>query len=161
MSAALITASLVSEYLEEVGRDLTCSREQIERLLMQVFAMRPNDVFRMLGEIDQRVNELSAAFGIDVGHAPELETVLTEAQRLLAEIALASQLRLVNAHVSIGRAERIRIAAEEQVESLQDSAWRDHLTGAFNRAWLEQALGNTLRQAQQRISFAGIDVYRY
>ena len=156
LSAALITASLVSEYLEEVGRDLTCSREQIERLLMQVFAMRPNDVFRMLGEIDQRVNELSAAFGIDVGHAPELESVLTQAQRLLAEIAIASQLRLVNAHISIGRAERVRIAAEEQVELLQDSAWRDHLTGAFNRGWLEQALCNMLRQAHENSVSLGL-----
>lgn len=156
LSAGLITASHVSEYLEEVGRDLTCSREHIERLLMQVFAMRPNDVFRVLGEIDQRVNELSAAFGIDVGRAPELEPVLAESQRLLAEIALTSQLRLVNAHVSVGRAERIRLAAEEQVETLKDTVWRDHLTGVFNRAWLEQALNSTLRQADEQTVSLGL-----
>lgn len=156
LSAALITASHVSEYLAEISHDLSCSREQIERMLMQVFAMRPNEIFRALGEIDQRVIELSAAFGIDVGRAPELETVLSEAQRLLGEIALASQLRLVNAHVSVGRLERIQLATEEQIESLQDTAWRDHLTGAFNRAWLEQALATTLRQAQQQSVSMGL-----
>ena len=118
LPAALITASLVAEYLEEVSHNLNCSREQIERLLMQVYGMRPNDIFRMLGDVDQRVSELSAAFGIDVGHAPELGIILTEAQRLLAEIAVASQLRLVNAHASVGRAERIRMAAEEQIVPL-------------------------------------------
>ena len=69
LPAALITASHVAEYLEEVSHNLSCSREHIERLLMQVFAMRPNDIFRILGEIDQRVGEFSAAFGIDVGRA--------------------------------------------------------------------------------------------
>ncbi len=147
LPAALITAALVADYLEGVSHNLSCSRDDIERMLMQVFAMRPNDVFRMLGEVDQRVAELSAAFGIDVGRAPELEHLLSEAQRLLAEIAVTSQLRLVNAHVSVGRAERIRIAAEEQVEALQETVWRDPLTGAFNRAWLGSALNSTLQQA--------------
>ncbi|MBC7966502.1 MAG: HDOD domain-containing protein [Fuerstia sp.] len=104
LPAALITAALVADYLEGVSHNLSCSREDIERMLMQVFTMRPNDVLRMLSEVDHRVAELSAAFGIDVGRAPELEHILAEAQRLLAEIAVASQLRLVNAHVSVGRA---------------------------------------------------------
>jgi len=149
LSAALITAAHVAEYLEEVSHNLSCSREHIERMLMQVFAMRPDDIFPMLGEVDQRVGELSAAFGIDVGHPPELKNILTEAQQLLAEIAVTCQLRLVNAHVSVGRAERIRMAAEEQVASLQNTVWRDHLTGAFNRAWLGAALNSTIQQAHE------------
>ena len=165
LPAALITASLVAEYLEEVSHNLNCSREQIECLLMQVYAMRPNDIFRMLAEVDQRVGELSAAFGIDVGHTPELETILIEAQRLLAEIAVTSQLRLVNAHASVGRAERIRMAAEEQIESLQHTAWRDHLTGAFNRAWLGPALNTTIQQAHEHgvplgLMFVDIDQFK-
>lgn len=52
LPAALITASHVAEYLEEVSHDLSCSREHIERLLMQVFALRPNEVFRVLADID-------------------------------------------------------------------------------------------------------------
>ena len=165
LPAALITAAHVAEYLEGVCHNLSCSREHIERMLLQVFAMRPNDIFRMLGEVDQRVCELSAAFGIDIGHPPELEHILTEAQRLLAEIAVTSQLRLVNAHVSVGRAERIRMAAEEQVESLQDTVWRDHLTGAFNRAWLGAALNSTMQQAHEHnvpigLMFVDIDGFK-
>lgn len=165
LPAALITASLVADYLEEVSRNLSCSRENLERMLMQVFAMRPNEIFRMLGEVDHRVGELSAAFGIDVGRAPELEHILSEAQRLLAEIAVTSQLRLVNAHVSVGRAERIRMAAEEQMETLQETVWRDSLTGAFNRAWLGSALNSTLQQAHEHgvpigLMFIDIDGFK-
>lgn len=165
LPAALITSAHVAEYLEEVPHNLSCSREHIERLLMQVFAMRPNDIFRVLGDIDQRVGELSALFGIDVGKGPELEDILADAKQLLAEIAFSSQLRLVNAHVSAGRAESIRMAAEEQVESLRENVWRDHLTGAFNRAWLEQALTSTLQQAQKKevpvgLIFVDIDEFK-
>ncbi len=165
LPAALITASHVAEYLEEVGQNLRCSRDHIERLLMQVFAMRPNDVFRMLAEVDQRVSEFSAAFGIDVGRVPELEPILADAQRMLSEIAVTSQLRLVNAHVSVGRAERIRMEAEEQAESLQDTAWRDHLTGAFNRAWLGTALDVIIKQSQAQsvsigLMFVDVDQFK-
>jgi diguanylate cyclase (GGDEF)-like protein len=149
MPAALITAAHVSEYLEGVSHDLSCSREHIERLLMQVFALRPNDVFRVLADIDSRVGELSATFGIDVGRAPSLESILAEAQELLAQIAMASQLRLVNAHTTIGLSERIRMQSEAEAQQLRETQYRDHLTGAFNRAWLEPALASVIEQSHQ------------
>jgi diguanylate cyclase (GGDEF)-like protein len=148
LPAALITATHVSEYLEEVSHNLSCSREHIERLLMQVFALRPNDVFRVLADIDSRVGELSATFGIEVGRAPELETILAEAQELLGQIALASQLRLVNANPGIDRLERIRLETAESLHT-REAAWKDSLTGAFNRGWLEPALSSVIEQAHQ------------
>jgi diguanylate cyclase (GGDEF)-like protein len=147
LPAAMITAAHVAEYLEEVSHDLSCSREHIERLLMQVFAFRPNEVFRLLADVDSRVGELSATFGIDVGRAPCLETILSEAQELLARIAIASQLRLVNAHTNLGRAERVRMQTEAEAEQLRANQCRDHLTGVFNRSWLDPALATVFQQA--------------
>lgn len=149
LPAALITSAHVSEYMEEVSHNLSCSRETIERLLMQVFAQRPNDVFRLLADVDQRVGELSAAFGIDVGRSPSLESILTDAQELLSQIAIASQLRLVNAHTNIGRIERGRMEIERETEQKHDVQWRDKLTGAFNREWLQSALDSTVEQIHQ------------
>lgn len=149
LPAAMITASHVAEYLEEVRSNLSCSREHIERMLMQVFAMQPHDIVRMLGDLDQRIGELSAAFGIDMGRPPELEPILTEAQRLLAEIAVTCQLRLAHGHVSSEPAERICMATEQHVESQQNTLWRDHLTNAFNRDWLGTALNSTIQQAHK------------
>lgn len=147
LPAALITAAHVSEYLEEVSHNLSCSREHIERLLMQVFALRPNDVFRVLADVDSRVGEFSATFGIDVGRPPALESILAEAQELLGQIALASQLRLVGA-ASPARQERIRQELAESTAD-RDAKWRDDLTGAFNRAWLDPALSSVIDQAHQ------------
>lgn len=148
LPAALITATHVSEYFEEVSHNLSCSREHIERLLMQVFALRPNDVFRVLADIDSRVGELSATFGIDVGRPPALESILAEAQELLGQIALASQMRLVNANPGLGRLERIRLETAESLPA-KDAFWKDSLTGAFNRGWLEPALNSVIEQAHQ------------
>ncbi len=148
LPAALITATHVSEYLEEVSHNPSCSREHVERLLMQVFAFRPNDVFRLLADIDSRVGELSATFGIDVGRPPAMESILAEAQELLGQIALASQLRLVNANPGIERLERIRLETAES-QHVREAAWKDNLTGAFNRGWLEPALSSVIDQAHQ------------
>jgi diguanylate cyclase (GGDEF)-like protein len=148
LPAALITATHVSEYLEEVSHNLSCSREHIERLLIQVFALRPNDVFRVLADIDSRVGEMSATFGIDVGRPPALESILAEAQELLGQIALAGQLRLVNANPGIERLERIRLETAESLH-VREAAWKDSLTGAFNRGWLEPALSSVIDQAHQ------------
>ena len=97
--------------------------------------------------MDSRVGELSATFGIDVGRAPCLETILSEAQELLARIAIASQLRLVNAHTNLGRAERVRMQTEAEAEQLRANQCRDHLTGVFNRSWLDPALATVFQQA--------------
>lgn len=148
LPAALITATHVTEYLEAVSHNLSCSREHIERLLMQVFALRPNDVFRVLADIDSRVGELSATFGIDVGRPPALESILAEAQELLGQIAIASQLRLVSANSGIERLERIRLETAELLHA-RDAVWKDSLTGAFNRGWLEPALSSVIEQAHQ------------
>jgi diguanylate cyclase (GGDEF)-like protein/putative nucleotidyltransferase with HDIG domain len=165
LPAALITAAHVAEYLDEVSHNLTCSRDHIERLLMQVFALRPNDVFRLLADIDLRVGELSAAFGIDVGRMPSLEKILADAQQLLAEIAMASQLRLVSAHVSLGRVERMRMETEAEAAAQRGARWRDQLTGALNRAWLEPALSSVIDQAHQHqvpigLLFVDLDQFR-
>ena len=165
LPAALITVAHVAEYLEEVSHDLSCSREQIERLLMQVFAMRPNDVFRVLGDVDQRVNELSIMLGIDIGRSPSLESILADAQELLAQIAIAGQLRLVNAHPAPGYMDRTRSESDFDSDSMREAQWRDHLTGAFNRAWLESALGSTIAQAHQHrvpigLLFVDIDQFK-
>jgi diguanylate cyclase (GGDEF)-like protein len=149
MPAALITAAHVAEYLEEVSHDLSSSREHIERLLMQVFALRSNDVFRVLADIDSRAGELIATFGIDVGRSPSLESILADAQELLGQIAMASQFRLMNAQPTVSRSSGSRTPLDSEADQTRDTRWRDQLTGTFNRAWLEPALVSVIDQAHQ------------
>lgn len=147
LPAALLTAAHIAEYLEAVSHDLLCSRDQIERMLMQVYACRPNDIFRILSDIDVRTGVLSATFGIDAGLLPSLESILADAQELLGQIALASQLRLVRTPPVVLQRESASVSAPAPVEN--PSVWRDQLTGAFNRTWLENALESVIAQSLQ------------
>jgi diguanylate cyclase (GGDEF)-like protein len=149
LPAAMITSAHISEYLEEVLHNLTCNRADIERLLMQVYALRPNEVFRVLADVDQRVSDMSILLGIDTGKAVSLESILTEAQELLAQIAVAGQLRLVNARTPVAGSERTLPEVGTVCESRRETQWRDPLTGAFTRAWLEPALDSTIAQAHE------------
>ena len=165
LPAALITAAHMAEYLEGVSHNLSCNREHIERMLMQVFALRPNDVFRVLADVDQRVSELSVMLGIDIGRSPSLESILADAQQLLAQIAINGQLRMVIGHPGSGRLERPWTESDLEAESLRDAQWRDQLTGAFNRNWLQAALSSTIAQAHQHrvpigLLFVDIDQFK-
>ncbi len=146
LAAGLITAAHFAEYLEEVSRNLSCSREQIERLLLQVFGFRPNDVCRLLADADSRVGEFAAAFTVDIGQTASREAILAEAQELLARIAVSSQLRLVNAGS--------RRPAKDRGTAVDDETagdhWRDAPTGAYTRAYLNHALPLALAQAEKQ-----------
>ena len=156
MVAGLITAAHFADYLEEVSGNLSASRESIERMLMQVFALRPNDVFRVLADVDARVGEVAAAFNVDIGNAPSLEDILADAQEVLSQIAVTSQLRLVNATIS---AEDEIIASRPREKNgsalasdvlLPDTVWHDPETRTFNRTYLDHALSATVQQSSEQ-----------
>ncbi|MCA9038346.1 MAG: HDOD domain-containing protein [Planctomycetaceae bacterium] len=152
LAAGLITASYFADYLEEVSRNLSCSREQIERMLMQVFALRPNDVFRVLADVDARVGEVAATFNVDIGNTPSLEAILADAQEVLSRIAVAGQLRLVNACVDFeDEVAASRIEAEKKAASSEPvKCWHDPATRTFNRTYLDQALTATISQSHEQ-----------
>lgn len=162
IEAGLITASHFADYLEGVSQDLCCSREHIERLLMQVFALRPNDIFRLLADVDARVGEIAAAFNVDIGKAPSLEDILADAQEVLSQIAVTSQLRLVNANVRSTESEVAPLGKRPQDDKSNepDSVWHDPQTRAFNAVYLKQALTTTLQQSNQNNVPLGLLIIR-
>jgi diguanylate cyclase (GGDEF)-like protein/putative nucleotidyltransferase with HDIG domain len=150
LSVGLITAAHFAEYLEEVGHNPGCIRENIERLLMQVFALRPQDIFRLLADVDQRVGEIAAAFSVDIGSGGSLESVLADAQEQLAQIAINGQLRLVTAAATSGRQETSRGESCCDSGVPGDRLWQDPLTNAYNLKYLDQALAVTVQHAHQK-----------
>jgi diguanylate cyclase (GGDEF)-like protein len=150
LSVGLITASHFAEYLEEVGNNPGCSRDQIERLLMQVFALRPQDVFRLLTDVDQRVGEVAAAFSVDIGPGGSLESILSDAQEQLAQIAMNSQLRLVSSSASASKTSTAGAQGTAETAASADRSWHDPLTSAYNRRYLDQALSVTVQHVHQK-----------
>jgi HD-like signal output (HDOD) protein/GGDEF domain-containing protein len=135
----LITANYCVEYIEAISGDLRQSRGQIERLLLQVFAFRPNDVFRLLAEIDARVGEYAALFAVDIGTLPTREKMLAEAEEILEQIAIEQQIKLVQA-----------VPKKTQPAAADGSSpWKDKVTGLFNAKYLSEGCSK-LHDASQR-----------
>jgi diguanylate cyclase (GGDEF)-like protein len=124
----LITATYCVEYIEEISGNLERSRDQIERLLLQVFAFQPDQVSQLLEDIDARVGEFATLFSIDIGQVPSRNEILAEAEEILEQIALEQQLLLVE------------IATKSSgTKTPQDrSRWRDPVTGLFNQTYLQE-----------------------
>ena len=97
---------------------------------------------QLLAEIDKRATELAAGFAVDIGDLPSRERILSQAQSVLRDIALETQLRNVT---GTGR----RSANDE--ESGRDlSAWKEWLDedlALYNRRYLDRALPKELQQA--------------
>ncbi len=151
LTAGLITAAHIAEYLGDVSSNLGCSRRSFERMLLQVFAMRPNEVYRLLADIDARAGEIASAFSVDIGVMRSLESILGDAQEVLSQIAVNGQMRLVNAHIPSESAENNtvgrRSAAVTTPISVEDQRWFDLSGDCFSRTWLDHSLPTLLGQA--------------
>ncbi len=150
--AGLITSGHIAEYLEEVSHNLGRSRQNFERLLLQVFALQANEVFRLLADIDSRVGEIAAAFSVDIGHTQPLESILADAQEVLSQIAVSSQLRLVNAHMQTDTQQPVkaRPAGQESAQQAEQSRWTDPQSQTFSRQYLDQSLTATLQNVHDQ-----------
>jgi diguanylate cyclase (GGDEF)-like protein len=156
LSAGLITAAHFAEYLEEVAENPGYSRDSVERLLLQVFAMRPQDVFRLLADVDSRVGEIAAAFSVDIGNNGSLEAILADAQEQLALIAMNGQLRLVSGTSNgTGKNDFLNSGGAATPVGVERT-WHDPLTSAFNRKYLDQALAVTIQHIHQKRLSIGV-----
>ncbi|MBL8817912.1 MAG: HDOD domain-containing protein [Planctomyces sp.] len=152
LPAGLIAASQFADYLEEVPRNLAASRESLERLLIQVFAFRPSEIFRLLADVDSRMGELAATLSVDVGITTSRESILADAQELLSQIAITSQLRLINARGQVADAPKSSSAGKDSASSApidELKPWEDSLTRLFNRQFMDRSLAATLQQSQK------------
>lgn len=137
LAMGLLTASCCTEYIEGIGSNLRKSRDQIERLLLQVFAFRPNEVFRLLADIDSRVGEYATLLSVDLGALPSREQILSDAEDVLEQIAQEQQMRLIRTAGGPAGGRSARGKTGRDTESLEER-YRDPLTGLFNQRYLEE-----------------------
>ncbi len=140
LSSALVAASHCADYLVGVVGTREFDRGVLDKLLTNVFAYLPEQVTEVLEEIDYRVNEMSAALGINAGTTPPIGNLLRQAQKLLAEIAIEAQLRALGADQRREVVEQQLAEALEESSRLRDEAWCDTLTGVYSRNYLDPAV---------------------
>ncbi|MEZ6062144.1 MAG: HDOD domain-containing protein [Planctomycetaceae bacterium] len=141
LAAALIASRCCSDYMEEVVRNVKCARQGLEKLLILDFGLRPDEVFRLLADVDCRVSELASGFSIDVGRVPSREAILARAQAALVEIAMRSHL----SRVTSGRMTEVREAlvsetSDDDEQDVDYSQWLDESTGTYSPDYLQKAL---------------------
>jgi len=148
LNAALVVAAQCSDYLESVVRSPRADRGDIDRLLTLLFGFRPDEIVETLSDLDVRVRELAASLAIDIGESPPLDGILEKAQATLADIALQSQMDTIVAYRQAATAkDKLRLAQRES-EEIRDSAFRDALTGAYNRGFMDSLLDRELSRCQ-------------
>ncbi len=152
LAAALIAANCCSDYMEEVVRELTYARKDLEKLLILDFGLRPDEVVHLLADVDCHVNELASGFSIDVGNMPSRESILSRAQNALVEIAMRSHL----ARLAPGKAADIDplplpVDGDEE-DTVDQSQWLDDCTGIYSMDFLTTSLPHELARNHERNS---------
>ena len=147
LADALKVASQTSDYLERVVGSRRAKRKSLDQTLMQRFEFHADEIVSTLTEIDQRVGEIAVSFGIDTGNPVPLDGILQEAQQVLARLALESQLELISARQHGASVEEELEKAQVAAEHARETATRDSLTGAWNRAYLDKLLTAELPRA--------------
>lgn len=140
LSSALVAGSHCADYLVGVVGAREFDRGVLDKLLTNGFAYLPEQVTEVLEEIDRRVNEMSAALGINAGKTPPIGNLLRQAQKLLAEIAIQAQLKALGADQRRETAEQQLAEALEESNRLRDEVWCDSLTGVYSRNYLDPAV---------------------
>jgi len=155
LTAALVVAAQCSDYLEAVVRSPDADRGDIDRLLTLLFRFRPDEIVETLSDLDVRVGELAISLSIDIGESGPLDRILEEAQATLAEIALQSQMDTILAYRQAAAAEKKLRLARKESEDVRESAFRDALTGAYNRSFMDSLFDAELSRCRERGSSLG------
>jgi diguanylate cyclase (GGDEF)-like protein len=137
LDAALAVAAQCSDYLEAVVLSANADRRDLDRLLTLLFRFCPDEIVETLSDLDTRVSELAISLSIDIGESSPLDRILEEAQATLADIALQSQMDAILAYREAAAAKKSLRLAQKISEGIRESAFRDPLTGAFNRNLLD------------------------
>lgn len=134
LSLALAIASRGTNLIQE-SRTLTLPAwKEMVGTFCRFPRLEENDLTRLIGEAYERTEERAATFKIDIGEGYSVVDILVQANTLLGQAAVASQVRESKAMRALNQAKSAFALIKRKVAKVQAQAQRDSLTGAFNRA---------------------------
>jgi diguanylate cyclase (GGDEF)-like protein/putative nucleotidyltransferase with HDIG domain len=163
MSLALVAASQCADYLEQVRRGIP--PKQPPALLLDHYCLTFSAIADLMRDVELRVGEVAAMFRFDIGEVPPADEIFLRAKAALEEIAIQSQVEVVVARQEAKQARIKQQHAESQKDSLEQQAYRDLLTGAYNRNFVSSEVETELkRRTDQGLSvgclFLDIDKFK-
>ena len=165
LTTTLIAATHCADYFESTRLGSTFDTADLRRIFAGQYSFDGKEIDDFFKEVLLRVGEAAATFSIDIGRMPNLVDILASAQTALTAIAMQSQLAAVAAQQQTEHALMQLQQAESQREQLRNDAYRDPLTGAYNRRFLANVLELELERCEEKglalgILFLDIDNFK-
>ena len=151
MQAANWGAELISQRKSLAGSDDNFS--QWFEFLTSQFKLDLETAGNFLVEVEDRVNEISATYGFDIGKPLCTQSLVSKAKEILHEIAFNNHLGLIG---------KSRTDTNKKPED--NELYIDCLTGLFNRRYLNDVLGAKIEQwleLNQQVAIMFLDADRF
>lgn len=156
LSTALQAASLCSQYVENPSVPGNRYFEELVSFLMLNYEWPLEKTEEALQDTIFRVNNTAAQFSFDVGEGHSTERLMSDAKRILEEIAVSCQMNSLGAAPANGTAKNRK--------RLEDEVMRDPMTGTYNRRFMDQVLNDRLLRDIRRkkpMGFLFLDIDRF
>ncbi len=156
LALALMVAAECAEYLESIRGNALAQRSKLDGLLAKHYQLENAEIVDFLREVTLRVGEMAAIFSVDVGEMTSVDDIVDRARVALEEIAVQSQVEALVVRRKVDQAVRRLKEVESQRDQLRDDAYRDPLTGAYNRRFMSSLLELELEQCTEDNSAVGL-----
>ncbi len=163
MEAAIVLSNAVGDYFNSPSSGIAIQR--IRELARHFFGMQGQDVDQFLEEIHNRMDAAGNLFEIDMSDIVSPSEIMSQANQQLLEMTMRARSETLQASEQQKQFEREKQLLVSQNEVLQQKATVDNLTGAFNRAYFDEALNNAIHDASDRslplcVIFCDIDKFK-
>jgi diguanylate cyclase (GGDEF)-like protein len=120
-----------------------------QEMLAKCFSLDEERVRQLIDNVAAKSIELISQFNIDPGQLKPFSEILQEANEELSRLNMSYEMLLVEHKEAKQRAERLALDLKAANERLRDAAFRDGLTGLFNRRYFQEAINSELVRAER------------
>jgi len=146
------------------GKSKGAALERLHLLGDRFFGMTPEDVARMIDELEPKIQQTASLFALDVNAIPPAGDLIAEANEQLALLAVTAQAESVQARARQQAAEQEIQSLESRQKELLEQTVRDGLTKVFNRRYFDETLKVEVKQCMRDAAALGLvflDVDRF
>jgi diguanylate cyclase (GGDEF)-like protein len=130
--------------------------QEVLALACDHFGLSEGRFLEFLEPLNRKIDEFAAILQLDVGTLAHYPTVVANATVELIQLSLETNAEAVKLREEKKQAEGELLRWRRIAHSLRREATRDRLTGAFNRAYFDEALERQFREARRRCTALGL-----
>lgn len=149
-----IVASVAAEYI--LGGKSECTLPHLRALTECYFQWSETEMLSYLDRANQRARQAAELLSAKADELPSAADLLAQATEQLAAIAIRQDREKQQVVSQQLIAEKQRTELEIQNKQLRQQAFRDPLTGVFNRRYFEDAMDAETRRAERTVGTVAV-----